>query len=75
MLTGRMQSVGERSQECLKDFFAIKRMRIGTPLKPVRLQPVLHTKRSHHSEKHAHLSEEQPLLAATRESLCTATKT
>ena len=22
-------SVGERSQECLKDFFAIKRMRIG----------------------------------------------
>ena len=44
-------------------------------LKPVRLEPVLHNKRSHCSEKPAHCNEEQPLLAATREILCTAKKT
>ena len=37
-------------------------------LKPVCLEPVLRNKRSHHNEKPAHCNEEQPLLAATRES-------
>ena len=36
--------------------------------KPVRLEPVLHNKRSHHNEKPAHRNEEKPPLAATRES-------
>ena len=44
-------------------------------LKPARLEPVLHNKRSHCSEKPEHHKEEQPLLAATRESPHTATKT
>ena len=44
-------------------------------LKPVRLQPVLHNKRSHHNKKPAHHNEEQPPLATTRESPCAATKT
>ena len=43
-------------------------------LKPLHLEPVLHDKRSHHSEKPAHHNKEEPLLAATRESLHTATK-
>ena len=38
-------------------------------LDPTRLVPVLHNKRSHRNNK------EQPLLTATRESPCTATKT
>ena len=44
-------------------------------LKPVRLEPVLRNKRSHLNEKPAHRSEEQPPVAATRESPRTATKT
>ena len=44
-------------------------------LKPTRLGPMLHNTRSHHSEKPAYLKEEQPPLAATRESLHAATKT
>ena len=44
-------------------------------LKPVCLEPVLCNKRSHHNEKPTHLNEEEPLLAATRESLRAATKT
>ena len=44
-------------------------------LKPVRLEPMLWHKRSHRNEKPAHCNEEQPLLAATRESPRTATKT
>ena len=50
--------------------------------KPVRhnywacaLEPVLHNKRSHRNEKPAHHNEEQPPLAATRESPRAATKT
>ena len=43
--------------------------------KPMRLEPVLRNKGSHHNEKPAHRKEEQPLLAATRESPCAATKT
>ena len=42
---------------------------------PQLLEPVLHNKRSHCKEKPAHHNEEQPLLAATRESLRAATKT
>ena len=38
------------------------------------VEPALH-KRSHHNEKPAHHEEEQPLLAAPRESLCSALKT
>ena len=37
-------------------------------LKPVDLEPVFRNKRSHRNEKPAHCKEEQPLLAATRES-------
>ena len=44
-------------------------------LKHARLEPVLRNKRSHHNEKPVHHNEEQPLLAATRESPCAATKT
>ena len=42
--------------------------------KPVCLESVL-CKRSYHSEKPVNPNEEQPLLTASRESLCTATKT
>ena len=44
-------------------------------LKPARLGPMLHNKRSHRNEKPAHCSEEQPPLTATRESTHAATKT
>ena len=44
-------------------------------LKPARVEPVLHNKRSHRNEKPAHLNKEWPPLAATRESLRAATKT
>ena len=46
-------------------------------LKPERLEPVLHNKRSHCNEKPTHHNKEYPLLAAatTRESPRTATKT
>ena len=36
-------------------------------LKSMRLEPMLHNKRSHHNEKPAHRNEEQPPLAITRE--------
>ena len=44
-------------------------------LKPTCLEPVLCNKRSHRNEKPTHRNEEQPLLAATRESLHAAKKT
>ena len=44
-------------------------------LKPMHIEPVLHSKRSHLSEKPAHHNEESPLLSATRESPRTVTKT
>ena len=44
-------------------------------LKPVRLEPVLGNKRRHCDEKPGHHNDEQPLLAATRESLTEATTT
>ena len=44
-------------------------------LKPACLEPVLRNKRSHRNEKPVHRNEEQPPLAATRESLRAATKT
>ena len=44
-------------------------------LKTAHLEPVLRNKRSHFNEKPAHHNEEQPPLAATRESPCAATKT
>ena len=37
-------------------------------LKPAQLEPVLRNKRSHRNEKPAHTNDEQPPLAATRES-------
>ena len=37
-------------------------------LKPMRLDPVLHSKRGHYSEKPAHRNEEQLLLTATKNS-------
>ena len=43
-------------------------------LNPTCLEPLLRNKRSHRN-KSAHRNEEQPLLAATRESPCTAMKT
>ena len=44
-------------------------------LKPACLEPMLPNKRSHHNEKPVHRNEEQPLLAATRESPHAAKKT
>ena len=44
-------------------------------MKPVCLVTVLCNKRSHHNEKLKHCNEEEPLLAATRESSHTAMKT
>ena len=44
-------------------------------LEPARLEPVLHNKRSHHSEKPAYQNKEQPSLTTTKESLHTAVKT
>ena len=44
-------------------------------LKPAFLELVVHNKRTHGNEKPTHHNEEQPLLAATRESLRAATKT
>ena len=43
-------------------------------LKPTHLGPVLHNKRSQHSEKAVHYSEEQHLLAATRANKATKTQ-
>ena len=42
---------------------------------PQLLEPVLCNKRSHHNEKPAHRSEEEPPLTATRESPHAATET
>ena len=39
------------------------------------LEPVLHSKRSHHKKQPAHRNEDEPLLAATRESPHAARKT
>ena len=44
-------------------------------LKPVRLEPMLRKKRSHHNGKLAHHNEEQPLLIVTKESPRATTKT
>ena len=44
-------------------------------LKPVRLEPMLPSRRGHDSEGPMHCSEECPPLTATKESLCTETKT
>ena len=44
-------------------------------LKPTRLEPVLHSKRSHRNEKPTHCNKEQPPPVATRESPRAATKT
>ena len=44
-------------------------------LKPPCLEPVLRKERSHQNEEPSHRNEEQPPLAATRESPCAATKT
>ena len=48
--------------------------RVPQLLKHAHLEPMLLNKRSHHNEKPTHRKEEQPLLAATRESPHTATK-
>ena len=47
----------------------------ATTAEPARLEPVLRNKRGHDSERPAHRDEEWPLLAATRESPRTETKT
>ena len=44
-------------------------------LKPLHLEPVLCSKRCHHSEKPMHRSEDQTRLLATRESVHSETKT
>ena len=49
--------------------------RVPQLLKPMLLDPVLHNKRSHRSEKPVHHNEEYPLLTTTRESPRAATKT
>ena len=45
-----------------------------TTTEPARLEPVLHNKRGHDSERPAHSDEEWPPLAATRESPSTETR-
>ena len=47
----------------------------ATTTEPARLEPVLRNKRGRHIERPAHRDEERPLLAATRESPRTETKT
>ena len=47
----------------------------ATTPEPARLEPVLRNKRGRDSERSAHRDEEWPLLAATRESPRTETKT
>ena len=47
----------------------------ATITEPVRLEPVLHNKRGHDSERPAHRDEEWPPLATTRESPRTEMKT
>ena len=47
----------------------------ATTTEPACLEPVLRNKRGRDSERPAHRDEEWPLLAATRESPCTETKT
>ena len=47
----------------------------ATTTEPAHLEPVLHNKRGRNSERPAHHDEEWPLLAATRESPRTETKT
>ena len=47
----------------------------ATTTEPARLEPVLHSKRGHDSERPAHHDEEWPPLATTRESPRTETKT
>ena len=44
-------------------------------VRPARLEPVLHSKRSHHNGRLAHCSKEWPPLAATRESPQAAART
>ena len=44
------------------------------PLKPKRLEPVLHSKRSRRNEKPMHCNKERPQLATTREILQAATE-
>ena len=51
------------------------RARVPQLLKPARLEPMLCSGKSHHSEGPAHYSKEWPLLATTREGLHAATKT
>ena len=47
----------------------------ATTTEPVHLEPVLHNKRGHDSERPVHCDEEWPPLTATRESPRTETKT
>ena len=47
----------------------------ATTTEPMRLEPVLHNKRGRNSERPVHRDEEWPLLATTRESPHTETKT
>ena len=47
----------------------------ATTTEPARLEPVLRNERGHDNERPAHRDEEWPLLAATRESPRTETKT
>ena len=46
--------------------------RVPQLLKPLHLEPVFCNKRSHCNEKPTHCYKEYPLLAAIKESLCTA---
>ena len=51
------------------------RARVLQLLKPTRLEPMLHNKRSYRNEKPVHHNEEKPPLTTTRESPCAAMKT
>ena len=68
---GRFPHAAEQLSPCATTTEA----RMPELLKPMRLEPVLHNKRSHRNEKPTHWNEELLPLTATRESPRAATET
>ena len=72
---GNIPHAAEQLSPCATTTKPVLRAHAPQLLKPACLEPVLYNKRSHDNEKSTHHNVEQPQLAATRESLHTATKT
>ena len=71
--TGKNEEVGKKD---FKKYRLVEQLGPwATTTEPARLEPVLRNKRRHDSERPAHRDEEWSLLAATRESPRTETKT